>query len=223
MKGKRFHPNIRERAKQLYTKDGCSPEDIIEALSEELLDGQLQIPDKSPTDIELPKDRSTISRWAKEYGWSPHWQEARKRHHEVIDAAEPFAISGIKDPVFHMARVKALKRVEFLIGEHPDIDDSRIQEAVVMRVRRELEPGRRVLRELRPLISQAIDRVRKLQSALTTSDRRRTIEEEEQWILTATPLEKRSELITRLQSLGVEVEFFCQEVINHERHYKAAS
>jgi hypothetical protein len=170
MKGKRIHREIRKRAEALYTEEGLSPEEIVETLSDELRDYQLNIPGKDPDEIELPQNRSTIIRWAKVYNWTPHWTEARGRRQDAIQAGEPFGTSGINDPIFYLSRIKALKRVDELISQYPEADNQQIAQAVLMHVNLELSPGPRVIREINPIIKKAIEQAR--QSPRPTEEER---------------------------------------------------
>jgi hypothetical protein len=139
-----------EKAKKLYTEDGLSPMEIVDRLR---LGTDLY-------DAETPEHRSTVNRWAMQYGWSPHWKEARKKQQYAKQDGDPF-ISGITDPISHLAKVKALNQVSELIAQYPDATNSQIQQAVLTHINFELSPGPRVIRELNPLIKKAIGQARK--------------------------------------------------------------
>jgi len=161
MKGKRIHPKIRDRAQVLYTMEGCPPEEVIERLSQELFDLQLDIAGMSPEDIELPKDRSTINGWSKKYAWTPHWTEARKRHREAIEAGEPFAISGITDPVWHLSRVKGLRFCRDYTSQHPGFSARHILQQCTLFLNEEIQPGPGVFRYLAPILRAEIQEIKK--------------------------------------------------------------
>jgi hypothetical protein len=112
----KIHPRVRARAKELWEKEGYSPKEILQSLSVELIDGTLRVPGvKNISDVAIPTHRSTINDWANEDGWNPHWREARKQRNQQIqqDIAEgkPFPISGIKDPIWHLAILEAQRYV----------------------------------------------------------------------------------------------------------------
>jgi hypothetical protein len=154
-----IHPAVRERARELWEKEGYSPTQIVDQLPLDLANGKIRFPG---VDIEkgvgfekvvLPTHRSTINDWAKEDGWTPHWREARKTE------GKPFAISGITDPIWHLAILEVQRYAKSLLppsyGEPPTSlqkNDSELVLDAMTHVNETLRPGPRVLVRLRPVI-----------------------------------------------------------------------
>ena len=156
---------IVDRAKILYTQYGNSPEEILEVLSHELASGSLTVPGKRPEAVELPKVRSTINRWAKLHNWQPHWRMASESRQEAIERGEPFAISGITDPVWHLSSIFALRQLEGYLRMHPHATNKEVIQRVTFRVMRAFKPGPGVLRKLRPFLQREAGRLRKPEEA----------------------------------------------------------
>jgi hypothetical protein len=112
--GAKVHPEVKERARELYEKEGYSPAQIVEQLELDRLNGKFNglVPEGST--VPLPQDRTTINNWAKQEGWR-HWREAKRKIDKKIEqdvaAGVPFAISGIKDPIWHIAILEAQRYV----------------------------------------------------------------------------------------------------------------
>jgi hypothetical protein len=179
----KIHPAVRERARKLWEKEGYSPTLIVDNLPLDLLSGKLQVPGVDIKDVVLPTHRSVINDWAKEEGWSPHWREAKKKVDQKIDQdiAEgvPFAISGIKDPIWHLSVLEAKRYIaglkppsrEFTVyfyGKNDGLDKSDgelIGEAMV-HVNEMFRPGPRVLVRLQPVIQSELKKKRKFHQEL---------------------------------------------------------
>lgn len=169
MRGKRLDRAVIDRARELYTQKGFSPEEIIEELSRQLLNGQLVVEGKEDGNVELPQDRSAINRWAKLYEWSPKWKEAKKQRNQAIARGEPFAITNINDPIFHLSRMMAFEITQPMMRDKPKVSDELIQFNVIAEVAGKLDPGPEACRRLKPIVMAEIQRVRKWDEALRHS------------------------------------------------------
>jgi hypothetical protein len=135
----------------LYTS-GNSPEEVVKQLTIEASNQQIE--------ADVPTERTTINRWAKLYEWTPHWKDAQKRERVAIQAGEPFALSGITDPIVHLARVKGLKFCRNYVHQHPRLTSRHILQQCILYLNEELEPGPRVFRYLTPILRTEIQLIK---------------------------------------------------------------
>ena len=158
-----FHLAVVERARELYTQDFLSPDEIVHRLEQEVADRQLIIPGPDARDPRVPAHRSTINNWAKKFGWT-HWREAKDKR---SGSSEPFSISGITDPIYHLARVMALNHVREECKRHPRASVGEILASTMLHLGHEIDPGKSVYRALAPEIRRHIRQYRKEIAKLT--------------------------------------------------------
>jgi hypothetical protein len=149
--GARIHPAIKSRARELWEDEGYSPEQILEALSFELLAGTLEVPVANISKVDLPGDRSILYKWAKQDGWRS-WREAKKKVDQKIekDIAEgaPFPISGIRDPIWHLSVVTAQRYIEAMLPPVYSVKTAdEIATDTLLHVHQVLHPGPRVMNQ----------------------------------------------------------------------------
>jgi hypothetical protein len=169
-----IHPTVRDRARELYEDQGYSPEQIVERLSFDLLAGELEVPvpESKKDEVRLPNDRSTINKWAKDGHWKP-WREAKKKVDQKIEQdiaeGEPFAISGIKDPIWHLSILEVQRYIGSLMPPYGEFNtplytktDHELVLDVMTHVNETLRPGPRVLVRLRPVILHTLKRKREV-------------------------------------------------------------
>jgi hypothetical protein len=115
--GAPIHPVVKKRARELWEKEGYSPEQILDALSLERMKGAFNGLVSDDSKLRLPQDRTTLYNWAKQEGWGD-WRETKRKVDEKIEqdiaAGVPFAISSIKDPIWHLAIVEAQRYIKNL-------------------------------------------------------------------------------------------------------------
>ena len=156
-----------ERARKMYEDDGYSPGEIADAFYRQTGGRFRQI------------HRSTISGWVGKYGWKHHRHNGRAQSRDLFDPQKPFSVSGISDPIYHLARVEALKYVNSY-DIHARVGE--IVASTLLHVASELDPGERVYRQLKPLIRAEVRRLRQQERSLRQYGRsdqaRKDIEEE---------------------------------------------
>lgn len=159
---KNYAIEVTRRAEELFTKDGCGPTETLDRLRTEAENGDLLIPGYTPGNDDVadfvPTSRTTIYEWSKDWGSS--WKEARRQQRQAIETGEPFAISGITDPIFHLARVKAFSALYKILPQQPDASNGAILADVQRYVDQEVAPGPRVHRELQPILTKHLNILR---------------------------------------------------------------
>ena len=150
-----MHQKIVERAKVMWTKEGLSPTEILNQLVYELKQETLDVPQTTA----LPNDRSTINRWANRGDWAPHWREVRKYLNQAQDEDDqPFSISGIADPIWHLSKTLAYRKAYEYAIDH--IWENQEIGAVMMQIQfdvaSEYDPPPQVFRKLRPTLRKKV-------------------------------------------------------------------
>jgi len=171
-----YHPNVIQRARELWTREGVSPEENVEQLSYELTERELEWTLNLPDSTRLPGDRSTINRLAKRHQWAPHWKYAKKLRVASQDSTKPFSVSGIDDPIWHLSKTLAFTRAcEYA---HDSNFRSEPVDAVMMQIQMDVaysyNPPPTVFRMLRPGLRQRIRQEKKkakeMEELVSTSD-----------------------------------------------------
>lgn len=127
-----------DQAKQLWTNEGYSPEEIVDELIREtrergVLEG-CRVPTKAT-------GRQLMQHWAKVHGWDPHWKEARSRLTSI--EKDYFVVTEIKDPIWHLVQIRAKQWMR----DH--IITERTLEDLLTEIESEYDPGFNALRMIR--------------------------------------------------------------------------
>ena len=142
---------IIERAKIMWTEEGLSPQEIIEALRYERDAGLLNVPKGTA----VPADKSSINRWANKWKWEPHWKEVKEAKNQPAQQEE---MSVVEQVLYHLAENRGF----LLAHEYAYAADFRSQptEAVLMAIQMDLaqeyNPPPVVFRTLRPKLRARI-------------------------------------------------------------------
>ena len=88
------NPRIVQRAKEMWTEEGFSPQQSIDQLNYEVNEGLLNVP--KSTDV--PLDKSSINRWADKDKWEPHWKDAKAARNEP---AKQEKMSVVEQVLYH--------------------------------------------------------------------------------------------------------------------------
>ena len=151
-----FHPKVIERAKVMWTVEGLSPHEILQTLSWEFMQRELDWT-FNLDDTRLPDSRSTINRWADRYGWVPYWGDAKKNRNEELSVFEQV--------LYHLSKTLAYRKAYEYATEHywrsQEID------AVVMQIQfdvaSEYDPPPQVFRKLRPTLRKKVREEKRIQ------------------------------------------------------------
>ena len=142
---------IIERAKEMWTEEGLSPQQIIDQLSYERDEGLLNVPKGTA----VPADKSSINRWANKWKWEPHWKDVKTAKNEPAQQEE---MSVVEQVLYHLAENRGF----LLAHEYAYAADFRSQptEAVLMAIQMDLateyNPPPVVFRTLRPKLRARI-------------------------------------------------------------------
>jgi len=142
---------IIERAKEMWTEEGLSPQQIIDQLSYERDEGLLNVPKGTA----VPADKSSINRWANKWKWEPHWKEVKEAKNQPAQQEE---MSVVEQVLYHLAENRGF----LLAHEYAYAADFRSQptEAVLMAIQmdlaKEYNPPPVVFRTLRPKLRARI-------------------------------------------------------------------
>ena len=142
---------IIERAKEMWTEEGLSPQQIIDQLSYERDEGLLNVPKGTA----VPADKSSINRWANKWKWEPHWKEVKEAKNQPAQQEE---MSVVAQVLYHLAENRGF----LLAHEYAYAADFRSQptEAVLMAIQmdlaKEYNPPPVVFRTLRPKLRARI-------------------------------------------------------------------
>ena len=142
---------IIERAKQMWTKEGLSPQQIIDQLGYERDEGLLNV----PRGTAVPADKSSINRWASKWKWEPHWKAIKTARNEPAPQKE---MSVVEQVLYHLAENRG-----FLLAAKYALDEefrSQPTEAVLYAIQLDLgeeyNPPPVVYRALRPKLRARI-------------------------------------------------------------------
>ena len=142
---------IIERAKEMWTEEGLSPQEIIYALRDEKEAGLLNVPKNTA----VPVDKSSIHRWANKWKWEPNWKEVKTAKNEPAPQEE---MSVVEQVLYHLAENRGF----LLANEYSTKDPFRYEptEAVLMAIQmdlaKEYNPPPVVFRKLRPKLRARI-------------------------------------------------------------------
>ena len=142
---------IIERAKEMWTEEGLSPQQIIDQLSYERDEGLLNVPKGTA----VPADKSSINRWANKWKWEPHWKDVKTAKNEPAQQEE---MSVVEQVLYHLAENRAFNKA----NEYAYDSDFRSQPteavlyAIQMDVAHEYNPPPVVFRTLRPKLRARI-------------------------------------------------------------------
>ena len=142
---------IIERAKVMWTEEGLSPHEIIEALRYERDAGLLNVPKGTA----VPVDKSSIHRWANKWDWLPNWKDVKAVKNEPAQREE---MSVVEQVLYHLAENRAF----LLAREHANHEPFRSEptEAVLYAIQMDLateyNPPPVVFRTLRPKLRARI-------------------------------------------------------------------
>ena len=142
---------IIERAKEMWTEEGLSPQEIIDALRDEKEAGLLNVPKGTA----VPADKSSIHRWANKWKWKPHWKDVKTAKNEPAQQEE---MSVVEQVLYHLAENRGF----LLSNEYATRDPFRSEptEAVLMAIQmdlaKEYNPPPVVFRTLRPKLRARI-------------------------------------------------------------------
>ena len=142
---------IIERAKVMWTEEGLSPHEIIEALRYERDAGLLNVPKGTA----VPVDKSSIHRWANKWDWLPNWKDVKAAKNEPAQQEE---MSVVEQVLYHLAENRGF----LLSNEYATRDPFRSEptEAVLWAIQMELateyNPPPVVFRTLRPKLRARI-------------------------------------------------------------------
>ena len=142
---------IIERAKEMWTEEGLSPQQIIEQLRYERDAGLLNVPKSTA----VPADKSSVNRWAKKWEWLPHWKDVKAAKNEPAQQEE---MSVVEQVLYHLSETLGFNKA----NEYAHAADFRSQpteavlHAIQMDVAHEYNPPPVVFRTLRPKLRARI-------------------------------------------------------------------
>ena len=90
------NPRIVQRAKEMWTEEGLSPQQSIDQLNYEVNQGLLNV----PKNTDIPLDKSSINRWAKAGNWKPHWRDVLGAKNEPASQEE---MSVVEQVLYHLS------------------------------------------------------------------------------------------------------------------------
>ena len=97
------HPRIVERAKEMWTEEGLSPQQSITQLKYEVENNLLNV----PKDTDVPADKSSINRWASKGNWEPHWKDAKAAKNAPAPQEE---MSVVEQVLYHLAENRGFNK-----------------------------------------------------------------------------------------------------------------
>jgi hypothetical protein len=147
------NPRIVQRAKEMWTEEGLSPQQSIDQLNYEVRENLLNVPKNTA----VPADKSSINRWAKSGKWEPHWKDVKASRNEPAAQAE---MSVVEQVLYHLAENRGFNKARDYA--YDDKFRSEPTEAVLMAIQMDLayeyNPPPVVFRALRPVLRARIRR-----------------------------------------------------------------
>ena len=155
------NPRIVERAKEMWTEEGLSPQQILDQLNYEVHEGLLNVTEGTA----VPLNKSSINRWAKAGNWEPHWKDVKAAKNEPAPQEE---MSVVEQVLYHLAENRAFNKANeythkaSLDGITPNPFRTSSTEQVLMAIQMDLayeyNPPPVVFRTLRPKLRARIRR-----------------------------------------------------------------
>ena len=116
------NPRIVQRAKEMWTEEGLSPQQSIDQLNYEVRENLLNVPKNTA----VPADKSSINRWAKAGNWEPHWKEVKAAKNEPAAQEE---MSVVEQVLYHLAELPLRGSLYGAPGPSSNLDCSSIRNA----------------------------------------------------------------------------------------------
>ena len=144
---------IIERAKEMWTEEGLSPQQIIDQLSYERDEGLLNVPKGTA----VPADKSSINRWANKWKWEPHWKDVKAAKNEPVQREE---MSVVEQVLYHLSESLGFNRAyEYATDQRFRNEPTEaVLYAIQMDLAAEYNPPPVVFRKLRPELRKRIRR-----------------------------------------------------------------
>ena len=144
---------IVQRAKEMWTEEGLSPQQSIDQLKYEVDNNLLNVP--KGTDV--PADKSSINRWAKAGNWKPHWRDVLAAKNEPASQEE---MTVVEQVLYHLSENRGFIKARDY-AYHPDFRTSSTEQvlmAIQMDLSHAYNPPPVVFRALKPKLRARIRR-----------------------------------------------------------------
>jgi hypothetical protein len=147
---------IIERAKEMWTEEGLSPQQILDQLNYEVANNLLNV----PSGTAVPLDKSSVNRWAARDKWEPHWRDALAAKNEPAPKEE---MTVVEQVLYHLAENRGFNKAQEYAS---DLDSNpfrtssteQVLYAIQMDLSKEYNPPPVVFRALRPELRKRIRR-----------------------------------------------------------------
>jgi hypothetical protein len=144
---------IKERARALW-EDGWTPTKVIDKLDEEF---------HMVENLGSRVKYTTLASWAVKGGWKYFVDHDTPKE---LNPNQPFGVSGINDPVYHLSLVLGKRLVRENSGTRSNSKEygsrpSVIVARVLADVDREYDPGPRTLVYLKPILTRYVNTIRR--------------------------------------------------------------
>ena len=147
------NPRIVQRAKEMWTEEGLSPQQSIDQLKYEVDNNLLNV----PSGTAVPLDKSSINRWADRDKWKPHWRDALAAKNEPASQEE---MSVVEQVLYHLAENRGFNKArEYAYDEgFRSKTTEQVLYAIQLDLGYEYNPPPVVFRTLRPELRKRIRR-----------------------------------------------------------------
>ena len=147
------NPRIVDRARELWTEEGLSPQLIIDQLNYEVRQNLLNVP--KGTDV--PADKSSINRWANKWDWKPHWRDALVAKNKPASQEE---MSVVEQVLYHLSENRGFIKARDYAYDPAFRSESTegVLLAIQLDIAGEYNPPPVVFRTLRPELRKRIRR-----------------------------------------------------------------